>query len=99
MSENNYKYVPYQAPAKKPTIKGDEAVVELRAGAGGDEAALFAAEIYNMYKKYAGLSYWKFDLIDSSQNNIGGFKSATFEVDGPGAFEKMKFESGVHRVQ
>ena len=98
MSDYQYEYKPYKAQPK-PVVKGDEAVIEIRAGAGGDEAALFAAEIFNMYKKYAALSRWKFDLIDSSQNSIGGFKSATFEVDGLGAFEKMKFESGVHRVQ
>ncbi|KKP93492.1 MAG: Peptide chain release factor 1 [Parcubacteria group bacterium GW2011_GWA1_36_12] len=95
---SDYQYTPYK-PQPKPIVKGNQAVVEIRAGAGGDEAALFAAEIYTMYKKYAGLSRWKFDLIDSSQNSIGGYKSVVFEIDGPGAFEKMKFESGVHRVQ
>lgn len=95
---SDYKYVPYK-PQPKPITKGDQAVVEIRAGAGGDEAALFAAEIYTMYKKHAALSRWKFDLIDSSQNSIGGYKSVVFEIDGPGAFEKMQFESGVHRVQ
>ena len=95
---SNHQYIPYKAPAK-PVIRGDQAVIEIRAGAGGDEAALFAAELYSMYKKYAALSGWKFELIDSNQNSIGGFKSAIFEIDGPSAFEKMKFESGVHRVQ
>ncbi len=95
---SNYKYVPYKAEPK-PVVKGDQAVVELRAGAGGDEAALFATEIYNMYKKYAASKRWKFDLLDSNQNSLGGFKSVVFEVDGHGAFDQMKFESGVHRVQ
>lgn len=95
---SNHEYVPYK-PQPKPTIKGNQAVVEIRAGAGGDEAALFAAELYTMYKKYAALSRWKFELLDSSQNSLGGFKSVVFEIDGPSAFEKMKFESGVHRVQ
>lgn len=95
---SSYQYVPYK-PSPKPMVKGDQAVIEIRAGAGGDEAALFAAELYTMYKKYAVLSRWKFELIDSSQNSLGGFKSVIFEIDGPSAFEKMKFESGVHRVQ
>src|SRR3989344_7488624 len=95
---NEYQYTPYKAQPK-PITKSDQAVIEIRAGAGGDEAALFAAELYSMYKKYAALSGWKFELIDSNQNSIGGFKSAIFEIDGPSAFEKMKFESGVHRVQ
>lgn len=95
---NNYQYVPYK-PQPKPAIKSNQAVIEIRAGAGGDEAALFAAELYTMYKKYAALSRWKFELIDSSQNSLGGFKSAIFEIDGLNAFEKIKFESGVHRVQ
>ena len=95
---SDYQYTPYK-PQPKPVVKGNQAVIEIRAGAGGDEAALFASEIYTMYKKYASLSRWKFDLIDSSQNSIGGYKSVVFEIDGQGAFEKMKFESGVHRVQ
>lgn len=95
---SNHQYTQYNPPLK-PVNKTDQAVVEIRAGAGGDEAALFAAELYMMYKKYAALSGWKFELIDSNRNSIGGFKSATFEVDGPNAFEKMKYESGVHRVQ
>jgi len=96
---DNYKYIPYKPQQSKPVSKGNQAVVEIRAGAGGDEAALFASEIFAMYKKHAALSGWKFELIDSSQNSLGGFKSVVFEIDGPNAFEKMKFESGVHRVQ
>jgi len=96
---DNYKYIPYKAQQPKPVSKGNQAVVEIRAGAGGEEAALFASEIFAMYKKYSALSGWKFELIDSSQNSLGGFKSVVFEIDGPSAFEKMKFESGVHRVQ
>ena len=95
---SDYSYIPYK-PQPKPVLKGNQAVIEIRAGAGGDEAALFATELYTMYKKYAALSLWKFELIDSSQNSLGGFKSVVFEIDGPNAFEKMKFESGVHRVQ
>jgi len=88
-------YIPYQ----KPRNKSDEAIVEIRAGAGGDEAALFAAELFNMYKKYSASKGWGLDVIDSNQNNIGGYKSIVFEISGSNAFTKVKNESGVHRVQ
>lgn len=78
---------------------GNEAVVEIRAGAGGDEAALFAMELFQMYKKYAAKKEWRFVAVDISQTSIGGLKSATFEVSGPGAYDTMRHESGVHRVQ
>ncbi|MEX2090904.1 MAG: PCRF domain-containing protein [Candidatus Paceibacterota bacterium] len=90
-----YQYQPQQ----KPRNSNDEAIVEIRAGAGGDEAALFAAEIFSMYRKYAGLKNWGFEVIDSSQNNIGGYKTVVFEMRGSGAYTKMGNESGVHRVQ
>lgn len=101
MSDQQYDWKQWQQHQKpKPVSKpGHEAIVEIRAGAGGDEAALFAAELMSMYKKYAALKGWRFDLIDSSQNSLGGFKSVVFEVRGSDAFEKMKHESGVHRVQ
>ena len=83
-------------PESKP---GHEAIVEIRAGAGGDEASLFASDLFNMYKKYAASQGWGFDLVDSSQNSLGGFKSIVFELRGQSAFEKMRHESGVHRVQ
>ena len=74
-------------------------IVEIRAGAGGDEAALFAAEIYRMYKNYAESKRWKTEFIDVNENGIGGFKEAVFMITGDGAYSKMKYESGVHRVQ
>lgn len=74
-------------------------VVEIRAGAGGDEAALFAAELYRMYSKYAEVQRWKIDLISVNENGIGGFKEVIFMVNGSGAYSKLKYESGVHRVQ
>lgn len=74
-------------------------IVEIRAGAGGDEAALFAAEIYRMYAKYAERFHWKIDLMNVNENGIGGFKEAVFMVNGQGAYSKLKYESGVHRVQ
>lgn len=91
-------YVPYQ-PNQKPRNLSDEAIVEIRAGAGGDEAALFAAELFNLYKKYAASKGWGLDVIDSNENNIGGYKSVVFEIKGPGAYIKIRNESGVHRVQ
>lgn len=74
-------------------------VVEIRAGAGGDEAALFAAELYRMYSKYAEVQHWKIDLISVNESGIGGFKEVIFMVNGSGAYSKLKYESGVHRVQ
>lgn len=74
-------------------------IVEIRAGAGGDEAALFAAEIYRMYVKYSESRNWKTEMINVNENGIGGFKEATFMINGAGAYSRMKYESGVHRVQ
>lgn len=74
-------------------------IVEIRAGAGGDEAALFAAEIYRMYVKYAESQRWKSDMMSLNENGIGGFKEVTFMINGNGAYSRLKYESGVHRVQ
>ena len=74
-------------------------IVEIRAGAGGDEAALFAAEIYRMYVKYAEGQRWKTEMMSLNENGIGGFKEVTFMINGNGAYSKLKYESGVHRVQ
>ena len=74
-------------------------IVEIRAGAGGDEAALFAAEIYRMYVHYADSRRWKTEMISLNENGIGGFKDATFMINGNGAYSRMKYESGTHRVQ
>ena len=74
-------------------------IVEIRAGAGGDEAALFAAEIYRMYVKYAERHRWKTEMISLNENGIGGFKEVTFMIQGNGAYSRLKYESGVHRVQ
>ena len=74
-------------------------VVEIRAGAGGDEAALFAAEIYRMYLHYAESKRWKVELVECEEIGIGGMKNVTFMIDGQGASSMMKYESGVHRVQ
>lgn len=74
-------------------------IVEIRAGAGGDEAALFAAEIYRMYVHYAESRRWKVETMEAEEIGIGGMKSVTFMVDGQGAYSVLKYESGVHRVQ
>lgn len=74
-------------------------IVEIRAGAGGDEAALFAAEIYRMYVHFAEGRRWKVELVECEEIGIGGMKSVTFMISGQGAYSVMKYESGVHRVQ
>ena len=74
-------------------------IVEIRAGAGGDEAALFAAEVYRMYVKYAESRRWRTEMMSLNKNGIGGFKEVTFMITGQGAYSRLKYESGVHRVQ
>ena len=74
-------------------------IVEIRGGAGGDEAALFAADVYRMYVKYAESHRWKTELISLIENGNGGFKEVTFMINGQGAYSRLKYESGVHRVQ
>ena len=74
-------------------------IVEIRAGAGGDEAALFASELYRMYVHYAERQRWKCELINVSESGIGGMKEVEFMITGQGAYSKLKYESGVHRVQ
>jgi len=74
-------------------------IIEIRAGAGGDEAGLFAADLFRMYSRYAQAKGWGIDIIDSNESGIGGFKEIIFEIKGNGAFSRLKFERGVHRVQ
>ena len=74
-------------------------IVEIRAGAGGDEAALFASELYRMYVHYAESQHWKTEMINVSESGIGGIKEVEFMITGHGAYSKLKYESGVHRVQ
>ncbi len=73
--------------------------MEIRAGAGGDEAAIFAADLYRMYTRYAERQGWKVEVMSSSEIGVGGFKEIVFQVKGKGAYSKLKYESGVHRVQ
>lgn len=81
-----------------PTDKRN-AIIEIRAGAGGNEAGLFAANLFRMYSRFAENKKWKTQLISSNQTGIGGFKEVVLHIKGEGAFGKLKFESGVHRVQ
>ncbi len=74
-------------------------IVEIRAGAGGEEAALFAADLFRMYSRYAERRGWRTELLDASHTDIGGFKEVVFVVEGRGAYSRLKYESGVHRVQ
>ncbi len=76
-----------------------DVVVEIRAGAGGEEAGLFATDLFRMYSRYAQNKGWHVEVIDSSRSEIGGFREAIFEVKGKGAFSQLKYERGVHRVQ
>src|SRR5262249_61268455 len=75
------------------------AILEVRAGTGGDEAALFAAELFGMYLRYAELRKWKTEILSISETGLGGYKEASMAVTGRGVVARLKFESGVHRVQ
>ena len=75
------------------------AILEIRAGTGGDEAVLFCADLFGMYKGYASKMGWKFEVVEARENDVGGYKEVIAQVTGRNVFAKMKFESGVHRVQ
>jgi len=84
-----------------PKDQNDEksVIVEIRAGAGGEEAALFAGVLFRMYGMYAEQKGWKYELVDANETGIGGYKEVVFAIDAEGAYSRLKFESGVHRVQ
>ena len=84
-----------------PKDEADEknAILEVRPGTGGDEAALFAGDLFRMYQKYAELHGWKFEIMHAATTDLGGFKGGTSSISGRGAFARLKYESGVHRVQ
>jgi peptide chain release factor 1 len=84
---------------KDDSIEENELIMEIRAGAGGDEASLFAADLFRMYSKYAESNDWNFELMDSHENEVGGFKQIVFQIKGLEAYSKLKYEAGVHRVQ
>jgi peptide chain release factor 1 len=77
----------------------NEVILEVRAGAGGDEAALFAAELLNMYKRFAETKGWSAKIVEESTNSLGGYKDASLEIKGKGVYDELKWETGVHRVQ
>ena len=109
LAESEYYALKEQLPAKEKEIKilllpkddddDKNAILEVRAGTGGDEAALFAAVLFEMYQRYAALQHWKFEVMDVSENELGGYKEATASISGKDVFSKLKFESGAHRVQ
>src|SRR6266704_709708 len=74
-------------------------IIEIRAGAGGQESALFAADLYRMYTRYAERQGWKFENLDSRSSDLGGYKEVIFQVNGADVYKRLKYESGVHRVQ
>lgn len=77
----------------------NEVIAEIRAGAGGDEAALFAGQLFEMYRRYSALRGWRVRVVDNNQTSLGGYKQIVFEIAGAGVVEAMEHESGVHRVQ
>lgn len=81
------------------TEEKQSAIIEIRAGTGGDEAGLFARDLYRMYSKYAQNQEWNQKVLDLSSSDIGGYKEIIFEISGSGAYEQMQYEGGVHRVQ
>ena len=109
LAEAEYYELKENLPAMEKNIKvfllpkheDDEknAILEVRAGTGGDEAALFAAVLFEMYQRYAQLQGWKFEIIDANENELGGYKEASASISGKDVFAKLKFESGAHRVQ
>src|ERR1700726_4913931 len=83
----------------KDAMDDRNVVLEIRAGTGGDEAALFAGDLFRMYERFAALQGWKVEIISASEGSMGGYKEIVAEIRGRGAFARLKFESGVHRVQ
>ena len=93
-----YESLKYQLIPADPN-DAKNVIVEIRAGAGGEEAALFAGDLYRMYTRYAERQGWKVEIIDSHEKDMGGFKEIIFMIEGKHAYSRLKFESGVHRVQ
>lgn len=83
----------------KDEADAKNAILEVRAGTGGDEAALFAADLFSMYQRFASLQGWRFEVLEVSDSTLGGYKDASASISGKNVFQKLKFESGVHRVQ
>ena len=89
----------YEAMAPKDPRDEKNAIVEIRAGTGGDEASLFAADLYRMYTRYAMIRGWQVEIVDSSLTELGGFKEIVFEVRGKQVYSRLRYEGGIHRVQ
>ena len=83
----------------KDEADSKSAIIEIRGGTGGEEAALFAADLFEMYQRYASIKGWKFEILSISEIGVGGYKDASASIKGDGVFSRLKFESGVHRVQ
>ncbi|RLG11640.1 peptide chain release factor 1 [Candidatus Pacearchaeota archaeon] len=90
--------IPFLLLPKDPNDEKN-VILEIRAGAGGEEAALFAGELLRMYQRYAEKKGWKFEILDANETGLGGFKEVIVKIDGKGAYSRLKYESGVHRVQ
>ncbi len=104
LDELEQRVGPLEDELKVMMVPGDpldekNVIVEIRAGAGGDEAGLFAGDLYRMYTRYAERQRWKIEEIDAADNEVGGYREVSFMIKGKGVYSKMKFESGVHRVQ
>lgn len=104
LSQLEAKYAELQADLEDLVTAGDSItrgglIMEIRAGTGGEEAALFAGDLFNMYSRYVEFQGWKLELMDSAPSEMGGFKEIVFSVTGEGAFHQLQFESGGHRVQ
>lgn len=109
MAREEFYSIKEQLPELEQSIKilllpkdsDDErnAMLEVRAGTGGDEAALFAADLFRMYERFATIKGWKFEMVSSNENGIGGYKEVVASISGKGVFAKLKFEAGAHRVQ
>src|SRR6266436_4997229 len=99
-----YQKVVADLRENRALLKADPAdsrntIVEIRAGAGGQESALFSADLYRMYTRYAEARGWRFEDLDSSSSDLGGYKEMIFQITGTDVYKRLKYESGVHRVQ
>lgn len=97
--ERNIQYTLLQSLLPKDDADSRDCILEVRAGTGGEEASLFAMDIFKMYERYAQKRRWKFEIVDVTESEVRGYKEASAAISGSGVYGKLKFESGVHRVQ
>ena len=102
--DNKYKFLKIEEELKillfpKDPDDDKDVICEIRAGAGGEEAALFGGTLFRMYCMYAERKHWKLEIVNENETGIGGYKEISFMISGKGAYSRLKFESGVHRVQ